>query len=250
MTPFIMQNHVCPNVRAKNKVLDGLYRNHQSYNIVTDHSPMAGALYNIVRSHQQFLSETVAEDPNVLWSMLTLLTYYLIRFAKREVEDHIARHENLKSVKAPEPLMKLWYTMVGQLGQRLGRPVCWYDLLFANNFEAEADNEVKVNPLLTVCQGADINEVNFIRAMIIIGGYKTPERIRQSFENYKSEHYLDMQFFNVYYVNCFNLLGRIRGLDGGQLNTISCMFPVGELNDHFNIHSPQESRLFQASVPS
>jgi hypothetical protein len=247
---LFMRMHVCPNVWGENSTLKAVYTKHRALDIMTENAQIMGVLYNVQRSNPTFLTQLVSENPNVLWSYLTLLTYYLIRFAKREIEASVARHENMQFVRAPEVVVTTWYGLVKQLGQRLGRPLSWYDLLYANNFY---DCGGRLEPLLTVMRAdgapSDVNEVNFMRAMTMLGGYRDAV-VQGYFEAYRDDQYLTNEFFNAYYVRYLNLLGRIHGLNRGQLSTISCMFPIAVLNEHFAITKPQEERLLNNGAPS
>jgi hypothetical protein len=245
--PLVLKGHANPNPFETNEVLKHLYETLQACDFgAKRHSEMLGLLEEYLFTDNAFIVANSA-NPNVLWSVVTLLTYYLIRYVRHQSRVFAAGSQSVTDIQAPEGVVSCWADLITRLADQLQRPLSWYDLLYANNWRV---TEQGMNAIFLVNDvpkpGPDgviqpslalSDEDRFVVAMVKIGAAPeaAPERLAKALDEHR---FTDKLFYENYIVN-FGYFYRIKPYLKERLQTISMRFPLPCLNDHFGIKSDQ-----------
>jgi hypothetical protein len=252
-TSLQMQGYVTQNVFESNDILGTLYDKVRSCTYTAEsHATTAGIIYEYLLNGQTFIEANIT-NPNIVWSLASLFTYYLIGYVRYQSNSFAVGNQNVALIRAPLKIVETWGRLVDTLAIQLNRPVSWFDLLYAANWRIGADR--KPEPIFSLSsratdapQGALTNaESDFMIALIRISA--DPTTVGLNMQIAMDRNYISSAAFYHYYVTYFNYLYRISPSIEGRLKVISMRLPIEELNVHFGIESDYDSRLLATALP-
>ncbi len=252
-----LKEHVVLNASPDNSVLDQVYKTIRNTSAADSmqNSHLTGLLYTHFLSDRRFI-ETNNANTQVLWSLMTALTYYLLRFVYRIRKHHVTNTENTTRITVPEQVVEEWFYLIDTISRRLQRRLTWYDLLYANNCYIDSSGAPAVlltvrdktihtdgeEPTTVLSEQAEA-EANFALGMVMVGGAR-PEVRDAAVQHYIDIGYLTSESFHKYYVSTFNLFYLIHPPIRDRLANISMLFPITQMNatDMFDIEVEQDPR--------